>query len=134
MPTIADPHSSTSISALADTITRRSIELSISELGPPPCPLTWFALGSHGRQEPAPGSDIDSALAWDGDEDDEEARSYMLSLGSRVSEALARNGFAADERGVTAGQDLFNRPVSDWRRLIHESIADPTEDKGLIVI
>ncbi len=132
--TIADPQSSTSISALADAITRRSIERSISELGPPPCPLTWFALGSHGRQEPAPGSDIDSALAWDGDEDDEEARSYMHSLGSRVSEALSRSGFAADERGATAGQDLFNRPVSAWRRLIRASIANPTENKGLIVI
>ena len=128
------PQSSTSISTLVDAITRRSIKRSILELGPPPCPLTWFALGSHGRQEPAPGSDIDSALAWDGDEDDQEARSYMLSLGSRVSEALSHSGFAADQRGVTAGQDLFNRPVGGWRRLIRESIADPTARKGLIVI
>ena len=50
---IADPQASTSLSTLVDEITRRSIELSISELGPPPCPLTWFALGSHGRREPA---------------------------------------------------------------------------------
>ena len=131
---IADPQASTSLSTLVDEITRRSIEHSISELGPPPCPLTWFALGSHGRREPAPGSDIDSALAWDGDEDDQLARSYMLALGLRVSEELALEGYTADDRGASAGGDLFNRSVSGWRRLIRRSIEDPTEDKGLIVI
>jgi CBS domain-containing protein len=125
---------SASISTLADSLTRRSIELSISELGPPPCPLSWVALGSHGRREPVPGSDIDSALAWEGDEESEEAKSYMRSLGSRVCDALARCGFAADERGATAAHDLFVRPVSAWRRLIRESIEEPTANKGLIVI
>src|SRR6058998_1559382 len=36
------------ITNLADSLTRRSIELSIGELGPPPCPFSWVALGSHG--------------------------------------------------------------------------------------
>lgn len=122
------------ISNLADSLTRRSIELSIRELGPPPCPFSWIALGSHGRQEAVPGSDVDSALAWDSDEDDEEAKSYMLLLGSRVCRALARCGLTADERGASAGGDLFVRPTSEWRRLIRESISDPEKDKGLIAI
>ena len=122
------------ISTLGDSFTRRSIELSISELGPPPCPLSWIALGSHGRREAVPGSDVDSALAWEGDEEDEDTKSYMRSLGSRVCDGLARCGFAADKRGATAAQDLFVRPVSAWRRLIRESIREPTENKGLIVI
>jgi CBS domain-containing protein len=122
------------ISDLTDSLTQRSIELSVSELGPPPCPLSWVALGSYGRREPAPGSDVDSALVWDGDEDDEDAKSYMGLLGSRVCEALARCGLAADKRGASAGGDLFVRPTSEWRRLIRESISDPEKDKGLIVI
>ena len=126
--------SSAIISMLADSLTRRSIELSISELGPPPCPLSWVALGSHGRREPVPGSDVDSAMAWECDEEDEDVKSYMLSLGSRVCDGLARCGLAADKRGATAAQDLFVRPVSAWRRLIRESIRDPTANKGLIVI
>jgi CBS domain-containing protein len=77
---------------------------------------------------------VDSALAWDGDEDDDEAKSYMLLLGSRVCGALARCGLTADERGASAGGDLFVRPTSEWRRLIRESISDPEQDKGLIVI
>ncbi|MGA8927830.1 MAG: putative nucleotidyltransferase substrate binding domain-containing protein [Solirubrobacterales bacterium] len=122
------------ISNLADSLTRRSIELSIRELGPPPCPFSWVALGSHGRQEAVPGSDVDSALAWDSDEEDEDAKSYTLSLGSRVSEELARCGLVADERGASAGGDLFVRPTNEWRRLIRESISDPEKDKGLIVL
>lgn len=122
------------ISMLADAFTRRSIELSISELGPPPCPVSWVALGSHGRREPVPGSDIDSALVWEGDEDDDEAKSYMRMLGSRVCGALALCGFVADDRGASAGQDLFVRPVSAWRRLLRESIKEPRAQKGLIVI
>ena len=122
------------ISELADSLTRRAIELSVSELGPPPCPLSWVALGSYGRREPALGSDVDSALAWDGDEDDEEAKSYMLLLGSRVCVALGRCGLTADERGASAGGDLFVRPTTEWRRLIRESISDPEKHKGLIVM
>ena len=122
------------ISNLADSLTRRSIELSIRELGPPPCPFSWIALGSHGRREAVPGSDVDSALAWDSDEEDGDAKSYMLSLGSRVCEELTRSGLAADKRGASAGGDLFVRPTGEWRRLIRESISDPEKDKGLIVI
>ena len=106
------------ISNLADSLTRRSIELSIRELGPPPCPFSWIALGSHGRREAVPGSDVDSAMAWDSDERDGDAKSYMLSLGSRVCEELARCGLAADKRGASAGGDLFVRPTSEWRRMI----------------
>lgn len=131
---VAPTETSATISTLADSLTQRSIELSISELGPPPCPLSWVALGSHGRREPVPGSDVDSALAWDGDDKHGEAKIYMRSLGSRVCDQLARCGFAADKRGATAVQDLFVRPVGAWRRLIRESIREPRANKGLIVI
>ena len=122
------------VSTLADSLTRRAVELAIAELGPPPCGVSWVALGSHGRGEPVPGSDIDSALAWEGEEGDERAASYMRTLGARVCEGLAQCGFRPDERGATAAQGLFVRPLSAWRRLIRQSIAEPRRDKGLIVI
>jgi CBS domain-containing protein len=130
----APSQTSAIISTLADWLTRRSIERSISELGPPPCAVSWFALGSHGRQEPVPGSDVDSALTWADDEGDEGVKTYMRALGRRVCAGLARCGLRADKRGATAGQDLFVRPVSAWRRLIRESIREPRKDKGMIVI
>jgi CBS domain-containing protein len=39
------------ISVVADALTRRLIELTTGELGTPPRPLTWLALGSLGRRE-----------------------------------------------------------------------------------
>src|SRR5262249_30663905 len=87
-----------------------------------------------GRREPMPGSDMDSALAWEDDEERDGVTSYMRSLGARVCRGLAGCGFAADKRGATAAQGLFVRPVGAWRRLIRESIDDPRSEKGLIVI
>ncbi len=46
----------------------RLVEMVIEELGEPPRPFAWVALGSHGRRELAPRSDADSAIAWEGDD------------------------------------------------------------------
>ena len=54
-------------SVVLDALTRRLVELAVRDAGPPPVPFTWFALGSLARREAAPSSDVDSALAWDGD-------------------------------------------------------------------
>ncbi|MBD0281660.1 MAG: CBS domain-containing protein [Thermoleophilaceae bacterium] len=53
------------IASIHDTVVRRLIEIAHEELGPPRVPYSWLALGSFGRREPFPGSDVDCALAWD---------------------------------------------------------------------
>ena len=52
------------ISAVADALIRRMIELAIESQGPPPAEFCWMSLGSHGRREPVPSSDVDSGMAW----------------------------------------------------------------------
>ena len=59
--------------------------LAIDDLGPPPCPLSWLALGSLGRRVVVPSSDVDSALAFDDDTDDDETRAYMVRPGGDAS-------------------------------------------------
>ena len=54
-------------SVVLDALTRRLAELAVRDAGPPPVPFTWFALGSLARREAVPSSDVDSALAWQGD-------------------------------------------------------------------
>ncbi len=54
------------IAIVLDALTRRLIELAIAELGPTPTPLSWIALGSLGRREIVPSSDVDSALGLGG--------------------------------------------------------------------
>ena len=122
------------IAIVADALTRRLIELAIDELGAPPCAFTWLALGSLGRREVAPSSDVDSALAWDGDDEDPEQKRYMNALAGRVMGELAAVGFAADPHGATAAQPLFERSVDAWREEIRYCIEHPGDDKALILI
>jgi len=122
------------VSIVADALTTRFVELSVEDLGVPPCPLSWLALGSLGRRELMPSSDIDSALAWEGDGGDETLRSYVRKLAEGVTEQLAAAGFASDTHGATAANPLFERSVESWQELISNSIEHPDENKGLVVI
>jgi CBS domain-containing protein len=124
------PRIASIIAVVADALTRRLIELTVHDLGAPPCPLTWLALGSLGRREVVPSSDVDSALVWDGG--GEEPKPYMQALGARVMGELAASGFAGDPHGATAAQPLFDRSFEEWRAAIRNSIADPDQDKVLI--
>jgi CBS domain-containing protein len=119
------------IGVVCDALVRRLLELSIEELGTPPCPFTWLALGSMGRREAVPSSDVDSALIWDGDEEDDRASRYMQALGSRVVEELSAYGFPADRHGATAGGALFDQASDGLRRMIRNCIANPEQEKAL---
>jgi CBS domain-containing protein len=119
---------------VVDAMTRRLIELAIDDLGPPPCPLTWLAMGSLGRREIVPSSDIDSALVWDGDDTEAEQQRYMQALGKRVVDELAAIGFAADVHGATAAQPLFEHSAKAWHELIQRSVEHPGEEGALILI
>ncbi len=122
------------ITVVVDALTRRLIELTVDELGTVPCPLTWLALGSLGRREVVPSSDVDSALVWDGAGD--ETQRYMRELGRRVVGELAAIGFAADPHGATAAGPLFDDSFDSYRSLIRSTIenAEHYPDKALIYI
>jgi len=64
-------HISDVISTVTDALIRRMIDLAIESAGPPPAEFAWMALGSHGRREPMPSSDVDSGLAWRDRPDDD---------------------------------------------------------------
>src|SRR6476659_2600008 len=61
------------ISVVADALIRRMIELAIESKGASPAEFAWLALGSHGRRETVPSSDVDSGMAWE-DEPGQESR------------------------------------------------------------
>jgi CBS domain-containing protein len=120
------------IAVVVDALTRRLIQLAVDDLGALPCPITWLALGSLGRREVVPSSDVDSALVWDGEGD--EHQRYMQTLGTRVVSELGASGFAADPHGATAASPLFDRSFDAWRSLLRDLIEDPDRGKALIFI
>ncbi len=124
---------SRTIASTHDTITRRLIEIAQEELGRPPVPYTWLAMGSFGRREPFPSSDVDCALAWEGG-DDPQVRETMIALARRVLEGLSACGLRPDPQGAVASSPLFARSVGDWERAARSWLEDPDRDRGLMLL
>jgi CBS domain-containing protein len=122
------------IASIHDTVTRRLIEFAHRDLGSPPVPYAWLATGSMGRFEPFPSSDVDSALAWDGPDDDLELRRAMTALAERVLEGLSACGFEPDTNGALASNPLFARSIEEWERAARAWIEEPDRDRGLLLL
>lgn len=119
------------MAVLVDALTRRTIQLTIKDMGQAPGAFTWLAMGSLGRQEIVLSSDVESGLVWEGGEPVAE---YMRTLGTRVVERLAASGLAADPHGATAARPLFDRSFGAWREEIRGSIEHPDGDRELIFL
>jgi CBS domain-containing protein len=122
------------IASIHDAVTRRVIEFAHHDLGDPPIPYTWMATGSFGRSEPFPSSDVDSAIVWDGPDDDPEIRRWIAGLAERVLAGLATCGFEPDTKGAVASSALFSRSVEQWERAARTWVEDPDRDRGLLLM
>ncbi len=119
-------------SVVVDALTRRLAEMAVRAAGPPPVPFTWYALGSLARREAAPSSDVDSALAWDGE--DASAGDYVGGVARAVEEGLRACGVPPDAHGASAASPLFARSLASWRRAARSLAEDPTQDQALILV
>ena len=131
-------------SAVADALIARMIELGIETEGPPPAEFCWMSLGSHGRREPVPSSDVDSGMAWrDVPENDplsEAGRTlassrigdYMRGLAAHVADCVRVIGWRLDPHGVTASGAFSASSIEDWQRAIEQWLAHPSDNRVLI--
>jgi len=132
------------VTALHDNLTVRLIQLAEAELGAPPVPYTWLALGSGGRMEQALYSDQDNAIVYAAtdqaaatdagtgtgtDADADAARRYFAALGARVVDGLARAGLRRCPGGYMA--DRWHLPLPAWLELFGGWIERP-EPKALV--
>jgi CBS domain-containing protein len=127
------PVISRTIASIHDSVTRRLIEITHEKVGPPSVPYSWLALGSFGRREPFPGSDVDCALAWDAG-DDPGPRESMLAVARRVLAGLSASGLIPDGRGAVASNPLFARSIIEWERAAEEWVEDPDRRRGLMLL
>jgi CBS domain-containing protein len=131
-----------------DALTRRLLELAMADRDPVHAHFAWLALGSQARREALPSSDVDSAIVWFDDEDEQagtgggrnggdaaeaQVRRQLLSLAHDVVSGLRACGLRADENGVNADAEPFVRSVSSWQRVARSWIADPTQERALIL-
>jgi CBS domain-containing protein len=122
-------------SVVVDALIRRLIDLTVAEVGDAPTPFAWLALGSLARREALPGSDVDSAVAWRGeDEEHPTILDYALAVGRRVDEGLVACGLRVDTKGTTAANPLLVRSLASWRRAAQSWLEDPTQEQALILV
>jgi CBS domain-containing protein len=140
------PQISEVISAVTDSLVRRVIELALESEGATPAEFCWMALGSHGRREPVPSSDVDSGMAWrDVPEHDpltsgarralasSQTARYMSAIAQDVSDTIRVLGWRLDPHGVTAS-GFSASSIEDWRRSIDAWLARPSDNRVLIAV
>jgi CBS domain-containing protein len=125
---------SETISVVADALVCRMIDLAIAVHGAPSVEFAWIALGSHGRREPVPSSDVDSGFAWGdpagGAEEEVEARLRAIAAG--VADTVEVLGWKLDAHGVTASGVFAAHSISDWRRIIPKWLSEPSDERVLV--
>jgi CBS domain-containing protein len=122
------------LSTLHEAVIAKAVELHLRERGVPPVPFVWAVTGSVARREAVPSSDLDTLLAWDGDDDDPDVRRWMRSFASDVLVTLGACGLAHDVNGVRADDPRFSRSVQAWRSAIAAWAADPWADQADIYL
>jgi CBS domain-containing protein len=131
---VAVDHIAAIISVVVDALVRRLLDLAVADEGEPPAPFAWLALGSIARREAVPSSDVDCAIAWDGDDGDPRISAYMHRVAVRVLGGLDACGLKADPKGATASHPLFARSLDAWGEAIDSWFEDPTQEKALILV
>jgi len=125
-------------SIVSDALTRRALEFAAAEIGQPPVPFAWLALGSQARREAVPSSDLDSAVAFMKPDDpnlevDDAIRPYFSDLATRATEILVACGFHPDTHRTSASDPLFVRSLDSWQKAVRSWLDDPTQDKALVL-
>jgi CBS domain-containing protein len=123
-----------SYSVLVQSLVSRVITLVLAERGKAPVPFAWLVTGSAARREMVPSSDLDSLLAWDGQDNDEDVRRWMLSFASDVIGVVEQCGVRHDANGVRADDWRFSRSVGAWRGAVQRWASDPTVEQGAIYL
>ncbi len=108
---------SRTLSGNADAAVRKSVELAVAELGPPPLPFDIMLMGSLGRAEVSLLADQDHAIIYPDVEDDREVvQEYFLGLGKCISETLDTAGYPFCPGGIMSSEPRCCQPLSGWRR------------------
>lgn len=115
------------VTAIGDQVTKRLLQLTEAELGPPPVPYCWLALGSQGRHEQGLSSDQDNALVLD-DSAQPEHDAYFAELARRVCDGLAAAGYPYCPGDVMATNPRWRQPLRQWRQEFRTWIFQPDSE------
>jgi len=119
------------LSAIGRSFKQRLLELAEAELGPPPVPYCFVAMGSMGRQEQLIVTDQDNALVLDNRFDPARHDAYFAALAQFVCDGLARCGYRICSGDIMATNTKWRQPLSVWQGYFTTWIDSPTPESLL---
>ncbi|TRX42940.1 DUF294 nucleotidyltransferase-like domain-containing protein [Flavobacterium restrictum] len=113
-------------------IIKRSVELSILDLGSPPARFAWLSIGSQGRKEQLLMTDQDSILVFEDVTPDKyrEVKDYFLRLGRRTTATLEKVGFDLCPNGHMGSNMLWCKSLTDWTKQYNSWMNTPGENSN----
>ncbi|HYN68483.1 MAG TPA: DUF294 nucleotidyltransferase-like domain-containing protein [Ornithinibacter sp.] len=115
------------VTAVGDAVERRVIALAEADLGPPPVPYCWVALGSRARLEQALAADQDNAIVIDDSMRPEHA-AWFEALAARVTDGLVECGYPRCPGDVMATNPRWRQPLARWRQEFSTWLHQPVPD------
>ncbi|WP_372625437.1 putative nucleotidyltransferase substrate binding domain-containing protein [Arsukibacterium sp.] len=119
------------MAAIGRSFKQRLLELAEAELGPPPVPYCFLALGSMARDEQLVLTDQDNALVLDNRFDAKLHGSYFKQLATFVSDGLAACGYTYCTGNVMATNKEWRQPLKVWQQYFQSWIEQPTAERLL---
>ena len=113
-------------------IIKRSVELSILELGSPPARFAWLSIGSQGRKEQLLLTDQDSILIFEDVATDKyrEVKDYFLKLGKKTTAILEKIGYELCPNGHMGSNALWCKSLTDWIKQYDSWMNTPGENSN----
>jgi CBS domain-containing protein len=115
-------------------IIKRSVELSILDLGSPPARFAWLSIGSQGRKEQLLLTDQDSILIFEDVTADKyrDVKDYFLKLGKRTTAILEKVGYEYCPNGHMGSNMLWCKSLTDWTKQYNNWMNTPGENSNEI--
>lgn len=118
------------VSRTTEALWQRLLDMAQAELGAPPVPYCWVALGSLARNEQALASDQDHALIL-ADDALPEHDAYFSAMAEYVTAALVECGFPRCKGEAMATNPQWRKPLAAWQREFSTWLSAPTSEAVL---
>jgi len=113
-------------------IIKRSVELSILDLGSPPARFVWLSIGSQGRKEQLLYTDQDSMLVFEDvpAEKYRDVKDYFIKLAKRTTATLEKVGYPLCPQNHMASNLQWCKSLSDWIKQYNSWMNTPGENSS----